>query len=210
MNMNTVTPLSAATLLVGRVSVAVDSEHDSLVAQRCMSKTVVQAMHDAQLSVDEFVLLSTKISVYDQSKDAEQLLQVSGTIDFLSRKGAVTHELRLPASVSKVRNVFYLSLLKRYRLVLKAGYRGSAPTVDGVPYVVLNDGEIDCEIDRRTGCVHHDFGPEYDVVCIVAAHSAFHIRQCVITLKFSYVLVLVSNTRAWSQNAAKAPSLFMW
>ena len=85
--MNTVTPLTAATLLVGRVSVAVDSEHDSLVAQRCMSKNVVQAMHDAQLSVDEFVLLSTKISVYDQSKDAEQLLQVSGTIDFPIKEG---------------------------------------------------------------------------------------------------------------------------
>ena len=34
-----------------------DSEHDSLVAQRCVSKNVVQAMHDAQLSVDDSVLL---------------------------------------------------------------------------------------------------------------------------------------------------------
>lgn len=62
-------------------------EHALLNAQQCMRKNAGSAMHDAQLSVDEFVLLSTKISVYDQSKDAEQLLQVSGTIDFPIKEG---------------------------------------------------------------------------------------------------------------------------
>ncbi len=48
-------------------------------------------------------------------------------------------ELRLPASMSRMFNVFHVSLLKRY----KDGNRGSAP-----PPAVLDDDEVECEIDR--------------------------------------------------------------
>ncbi len=49
--MNIVTPLPAANSFVGRMSAALSSEHDLLIAQRCMSKNADQAMHDAQLGV---------------------------------------------------------------------------------------------------------------------------------------------------------------
>ncbi len=71
-----VTPLPAANSFVGTVSAAVSSEHDLLNAQRCMSKNADQAMHDAQLGVGEYVLLSIIMSVCGHGKAAEQ---VSGT-----------------------------------------------------------------------------------------------------------------------------------
>ena len=82
-----------------------------------------------------------------QEKAAEQYL---GPFEILSRKGAVAYELRLPAFMSRTFNVFHVSLLKRY----KDGNRGSAP-----PPAVLDDGEVECEIDKiranrdtKTGC----------------------------------------------------------
>ncbi len=82
--------------------------------------------------------------------------------------------------------------------------------MDGVPYAVLNDGEIECEIDRVSIMILVQNMMLYALLQHIVHFTSMDIRQCVITLKFSYVLVLVSNTRAWSQNAAKAPSLFMW
>ena len=38
-----------------------------------------------------------------------------GPFEILSRKGAVAYESRLPASMSRMFNVFHVSLLKRYK-----------------------------------------------------------------------------------------------
>ncbi len=60
-NVDVVTPLPAANAFVGRVNAAVSSARDSLLnAQRCMSKDADRARRDKQLSVGEYVLLSTK------------------------------------------------------------------------------------------------------------------------------------------------------
>ncbi len=70
-----------------------------------------------------------------------------GPFEILSRKGAVAYESRLPASMSRMFNVFHVSLLKRY----KDGDRGSA-----APPAVLDYGEVECEINKilagRTMC----------------------------------------------------------
>ena len=78
-NANAVTPLPAANSLVGRVSAAVSSARDSLLnAQQRMSRNADQARHDEQLSVGEYVLLSsTEILPCGQETAADQ---VFGTI----------------------------------------------------------------------------------------------------------------------------------
>ena len=58
--------------------------------------------------------------------------------EVLARTGAVAHELRLLASMSRMSKVFHVSLPKRY----KEGCRGSAPPA------VLDNGEESCEIER--------------------------------------------------------------
>lgn len=59
--MNVVTPLPAVNSFLGRVGAAVSSARHSLLnAQRRMNKDADQARRDEQLSVDKYVLLSTK------------------------------------------------------------------------------------------------------------------------------------------------------
>jgi len=151
-NVSVVTPLPAANSFVGRVSAAVSSRRDSLLnAQRHMSKDADQARHDEQLSVGEYMLLSTKFLRLFHVGREKLLNKYLGPFEILSRKGAVpAYELRLPASMSRMFNVFHMSLLKGY----KDGNRGSAP-----PPAVFDDGEVECEIDKilahrdtKTGC----------------------------------------------------------
>ena len=67
-----------------------------------------------------------------------------GPIEIVSRKGTRCCGI-MPAYVSKMCNAFHVSLLKQY----KDGYRRSAPAPD-----VLDDGEMECEVDR--GLAHCD------------------------------------------------------
>jgi len=62
-----------------------------------------------------------------------------GPFEILSRRGSAAYKLRLPASLSRMFNVFHVSLLERY----KDRNRRPAP-----PVVVLDDGEIECKIDK--------------------------------------------------------------
>ena len=150
-NVDVVTSLPAANSFVGRVNAAVSSARDSLLnAQQRMSKDADRARRDEQLSVSEYVLLSTKFLRLFHVGRKKLLNRYLGPFEILSRKGAVAYELRLPASMSRMFNMFHVSLLKRY----KEGNRGSAP-----PPAVLDDGEVECEIDKilahrdtKTGC----------------------------------------------------------
>ena len=74
-NVNVVTPLPAANSLVGRVSAAVSSAGESLLnAQQRMSRNADQARRDEQLSVGEYVLLSsTEVVQCGQETAAEQV-----------------------------------------------------------------------------------------------------------------------------------------
>ena len=139
-NVDVVTPLPAANSFVGRVNAVVSSARDSLLnAQRRMSKDADQARRDEEFSVGDFVLLSTKFLRLVHVGRKKLLSKYLGPFEILSRKGAVAYELSLPASMSRMFNVFHVSLLKRY----KDGCRGSAP-----PPAVLDDGEVECEIEK--------------------------------------------------------------
>ena len=104
-----------------------------------MSKNADQARRDEQLSVGEYVLLSTKFLRLFHVGRKKLLNKYLGPFEILSRKGVVAYDLRLPASMSRMFSVFHVSLLKRY----KDGNRGSAP-----PPAVLDDGEVECEIEK--------------------------------------------------------------
>ena len=145
-NVDAVTTLPAANSFVGRVNATVSRARDSLLnAQRRVSKDADQARRDEQLSVGDFVLLSTKFLRLFHVGRKKLLSKYLGTSEILARKGAVAYELRLPASMSRMFNVFHVSLLKRY----KDGCRGSAP-----PPAVLDNGEVECEIEKVLA--HHD------------------------------------------------------
>ena len=139
-NVDVVTPLPAANAFVGRVRDAVSRARDSLLyAQRCMSHDADQARRDEKLEVGEFVLLCTKFLRLSHVGRKKLLSKYLGPFEVMSKKGAVAYELRLPASMSRMFNVFHVSLLKRY----KDGCRDSAP-----PPAVLDDGEVECEMDK--------------------------------------------------------------
>ena len=104
-----------------------------------MSRDADQARRDEPSSVGKYVLLSTKFLRLFHVGRKKLLNKYLGPFEILSRKGAVAYELRLPASMTRMSNVFHVSLLKRY----KDGNRGSAP-----PPAVLDDGEVECEIDK--------------------------------------------------------------
>ena len=87
-------------------------------------------------------LLSTKFLRLFRLGHKKLVSKYFGPFEVLSRKGAVAYELRLPASMGRMFNVFHVSLLKRY----KDGRRASAP-----PRAVLDDGEAECEIEKMLG-----------------------------------------------------------
>lgn len=62
-----------------------------------------------------------------------------GPFEIPVKEGCCGIQLRLPASLSRMFNVFHVSLLERY----KDQDRRPAP-----PAVVLDDGEIECKIDK--------------------------------------------------------------
>ena len=139
-NVDAVTTLPAANSFVGRVNATVSRARDSLLnAQRCMSKDAHQARRDEQLSVGDFVLLTTKFLRLFHVGRKRLLSKFLRPFEILARKGAVAYEFRLPASMSRMFNVFHVSLLKRY----KDGCRGSAP-----PPAVLDNGEVEHEIEK--------------------------------------------------------------
>ncbi len=110
-DVNVVTILPAANSFIGRVRAAVSSARNSLLnAQQCMSTNADQVRRGVQLSVGEYVLLSTKFL---------RLFHVGrkklGPFEILSRKVAVAYELCLPAAMSRMFNVYHVSLLKRYK-----------------------------------------------------------------------------------------------
>lgn len=139
-NVDVNTPLPAANAFVGRVRDAVSRARDSLLyAQRRMSHDADKARRAEQLEVGEFVLLSTKFLRLFHLGRKKLVSKYLGPFEVLARKGAVAYELRLPASMGRMFSVFHVSLLKRY----KDGCRASAP-----PPAVLDDGEVECEIDK--------------------------------------------------------------
>ena len=140
-NVDAVTTLPAANSFVRRVNAAIVSRaRGSLLnAQRRMRQDADQAKRDEQLSVGDFVLLSTKFLRLFHVGRKKLLSKYLGPFEILARKGAVAYELRLPASMSRMFNVFHVSLLKQ----CKDGCRGSAP-----PAAVLDNGEVECEIEK--------------------------------------------------------------
>ena len=71
-----------------------------------MSKDADQARRDEQLSVGDFVLLSTKFLRLFHVGRKKLLSKYLGTSEILARKGAVAYELRLPASMSRMLQCF--------------------------------------------------------------------------------------------------------
>ncbi len=71
-----------------------------------------------------------------------------GPFEVLAKKGAAAYELRLPASMGRMFDVVYVSLLKKYRDGCRPG--NSAP-----PPAVSDDGETESEnlahCDTKTG-----------------------------------------------------------
>ena len=104
--------LPTTTGFVGRVRDAVSRARDSLLyAQRRMSHDADKARRAEQLEVGEFVLLSTKFLRLFHLGRKQLVSKYLGRFEVLSRKGAVAYELRLPASMSRMFNVFHVSLL---------------------------------------------------------------------------------------------------
>ena len=140
-NVDAMTPLPAANSFVGRVSAVISSARDSLLnAQRRMSADADKARRDEQFEVGEFVLLSTKFLRLPHVGRKKLLNKYLGPFEIVSRKGAVTYELRLPASMSRMYNVFHVALLRRYK---DGCTNPSAP----LP-AMLPDGEMECEVDK--------------------------------------------------------------
>ena len=145
-NVDAVTTLPAAISFVGRVNATVTRARDSLLhAQQRMSEDADQARRDEQLSVGDWVLLSTKFSAFVSCGQQNAVSKYLGPFEILARKGTVAYELRLPASTSRMFSVFHVSMLKRY----KDGCRGSAP-----PPAVLDNGEVEYETEKVL--VHHE------------------------------------------------------
>jgi len=102
----------------------VSSARNSLLnAQQCMSTNADQARRGVQLSVGEYVLLSTKFLRLFHVGRKKLLNKYLAPFEILSRKVAVAYGLHLPASTSRVFNELRVSLLKQG----KDGNRGSAP-----------------------------------------------------------------------------------
>ena len=141
-NVDVVTPLPAANAFAGRVQETVARARDSLLnAQRRMSAYADESRRNEQFEVGEYVLLSTKFLRHVHVGRKKLLSKYLGPFEALTKKGAVAYELRLPASMGRMFNVFYVSLLKKYRDGCRPG--SSAP-----PPAVLDDGETECEIEK--------------------------------------------------------------
>ena len=139
-NVDVVTPLPAANAFVGRMMDAVSRARASLLyAQHRMSHDADQASRNEKLEVGGFVLLSTKFLPLSHLGRNKLLSKYLRPFEVMSKKSAVAYKLRLPASMSRMLNVFHVSLLMRY----KDGCRGYAP-----PPAVLGAGEVECEIDN--------------------------------------------------------------
>ena len=85
------------------------------------------------------MLLSTKFLRLFHLGRKKLVSKYLGPFEVLARKVAVAYELRLPASMGRMFNVFHVSLLKRYM----DGCRATA-----LPPAVLDDGELEGEIEK--------------------------------------------------------------
>ena len=107
-NVDVVTPLPAANAFAGRVKETVARARDSLLnAQRRMSAYADESRRDEQFEVGEYVLLSTKFLRHVHVGRKKLLSKYLGPFEVLTKKGAVAYELRLPASMGRMFNVFH-------------------------------------------------------------------------------------------------------
>jgi len=81
-----------------------------LNAQQCMSTNADQARRGVQLSVGEYVLLSTKFLRLFHVGRKKLLNKYLAPFEILSRKVAVAYELCLPAAMSRMFNVYHVVL----------------------------------------------------------------------------------------------------